>query len=71
MNASDAPNFAGSLDAMHEALKTMSDIEFETYYDELRIRNRLRPTESAVIAFLREARCQAEAFLRVKGAWKE
>ena len=51
----------------------MSDIEFETYYDELRIRNvpGFDPRKSAVICFPREARCQAEAFLRLKGAWKE
>ena len=72
VNASDAPNFAGSLDAMHEALKTMADIEFETYYDELRDqKSASRPTEKRRHLLSCEARCQAEAFLRVKGAWKE
>ena len=65
VNALDAHNFAGSLDAMHEAERVLfADIKnYEPYRQQL-LRICLRPVHAT-------ARQRAEAFLRVKGAWVE
>ena len=65
MHKAPLVNYAGSLDAMHEAERVLfADIKnYEPYRQQL-LRICLRPVHAT-------ARQRAEAFLRVKGAWVE
>ncbi len=75
VNASDAPNFAGSLDAMHEAEERLSLSESCDFTMVLSVFCGADLGEgdiSDIFCVARAtARQRAEAFLRVKGAWVE
>lgn len=77
----DLPNYAGDLNAMHKAEKTLTQKEQERYWDELKDviwlpvlaeypdANRTSMNEKLTLLFS-TALQRAEAFLKVKGLWK-
>lgn len=72
VNALDAPDFAGSLDAMHEVEATLSRDAAHAYHDRLMdSRPNLPDWTVDRWTWHATARQRAEAFLRVKGAWIE
>lgn len=72
-----APDYTGSLDAMHEAEKTLTQDQQRNYWTHLltiRAREAVRPaTEHSrdTFAFMATAAQRAEAFLRTIGKWTE
>lgn len=66
------PNYSQDLNAMHEAEKTLDQVEVEKYTDVLcdEVAGCDPDPNIRGLLFL-NARQRAEAFLRVKGKWKE
>lgn len=70
----EIPNYLTDLNAMHYAEKTLTDDEYEQYFETLPKVLGLDPffkVESERAMLSSSARQRAEAFLRVKGLWKE
>lgn len=73
------PNYCSDLNAMHEVEERLSDLEHLKFRQQLSSYFHRRPDENPFTAAWREhreaisapARQRAEAFLRVKGEWKE